>query len=185
MKLIVGLGNPGKKFEHTRHNVGFMAIDQLSKEMGISLDQKKFQGIYGKGIVNGETVYLLKPQTFMNLSGESVCSLMEYFNIEVEDLLVIYDDLDLPTGKVRLRQKGSAGGHNGMKSIITHVHTQDFKRVRIGIDRSARNSVIDYVLKPFTKEELEPIQDAIERTVKACEAWTTDSFPEVMNQYNA
>ncbi len=185
MKLIVGLGNPGKKFENTRHNVGFMAVDQLSKELGISLDQKKFQGIYGKGMVNGEAVYLLKPQTFMNLSGESVRPLMEYFNIDVEDLLVIYDDLDLPTGKVRLRQKGSAGGHNGMKSIITHIHTQEFKRVRIGIDRSARQSVIDYVLKPFSKEEAEPIQDAIERTVKACEAWTTNSFPEVMNQFNA
>lgn len=185
MKLIVGLGNPGKKFEQTRHNVGFMAIDELSKELGISVDQKKFQGVYGKGVVNGETVYLLKPQTYMNLSGESVRPLMEYFNIDVEDLLVIYDDLDLPTGKVRLRQKGSAGGHNGMKSIITHVHTQDFKRVRIGIDRSSRHSVIDYVLKPFSKEEAEPIQDAIERTVKACKAWTTNAFPEVMNKYNA
>ncbi|WP_273837102.1 aminoacyl-tRNA hydrolase [Guptibacillus sedimenti] len=185
MKLIVGLGNPGKKFNNTRHNVGFMAIDQLAKEMGIALDQKKFQGIYGKGMVNGEAVYLLKPQTFMNLSGESVRPLMEYFNIEVADLLVIYDDLDLPTGKVRIRQKGSAGGHNGMKSIITHLHTQEFKRVRIGIDRSARQTVIDYVLKPFSKEEVEPIQLAIEQTAKACEAWTTTSFPEVMNKYNS
>ncbi|MCA0993684.1 aminoacyl-tRNA hydrolase [Pseudalkalibacillus hwajinpoensis] len=185
MKLIVGLGNPGKKFNNTRHNVGFMAIDQLAKEMGIALDQKKFQGVYGKGMVNGEAVYLLKPQTFMNLSGESVRPLMEYFNIEVADLLVIYDDLDLPTGKVRIRQKGSAGGHNGMKSIITHLHTQEFKRVRIGIDRSARQTVIDYVLKPFSKEEEEPIQLAIEQTAKACEAWTTTSFPEVMNQYNS
>lgn len=185
MKLIVGLGNPGKKFNNTRHNVGFMAIDELSKELGISIDQKKFNGVYGKGIVNGETVFLLKPQTYMNLSGESVRPLMEYFNIEVDDLLVIYDDLDLPTGKVRLRQKGSAGGHNGMKSIIAHVHTQEFKRVRIGIDRSGRDTVIDYVLKPFSKEEQPSIQEAIERTVKACEAWTTEPFPEVMNHYNA
>lgn len=185
LKLIVGLGNPGKKFLNTRHNVGFMAIDELSKELSISLDQKKFNGIYGKGVVNGETVYLLKPQTYMNLSGESVRPLMEYFNIDVDDLLVIYDDLDLPTGKVRLRQKGSAGGHNGMKSIIAHVHTQEFKRVRIGIDRSGRQSVIDYVLKPFSKEEQTPIQEAIERTTKACEAWTTESFSEVMNKYNA
>ena len=135
MKLIVGLGNPGKQYDKTRHNIGFDVIEKIAEKLNIKLDQAKFKGIYGIGHVEGEKVYLLKPLTYMNLSGESICALMDYFQIDIEDLLVIYDDLDLPVGRIRLRQRGSAGGHNGIKSTIAHVGTQEFNRIRVGINR--------------------------------------------------
>lgn len=135
MKLIVGLGNPGKEYENTRHNCGFMAIDYLAQDLGVTINQAKFKGLYAKIKVEGEDVILLKPQTYMNLSGESVSEVMKFFKIDKEDVLVIYDDLDLPVGKIRIRANGSAGGHNGIKSLIAHLNGQDFKRIRIGIDR--------------------------------------------------
>lgn len=154
MKLFVGLGNPGSKYERTRHNAGFMVIDALSKEWNIELtDEKKFKGQIGRGVVKGEKVILLKPTTFMNLSGESVRAVMDFYDIDIEDLVVIYDDLDLPHGKIRLRLKGSAGGHNGIKSLIAHVKTQEFKRIRVGIDRHPKIPVVDYVLGKFTEDE--------------------------------
>ena len=136
MKLIVGLGNPGKEYENTRHNCGFMAIDYLAQDLGVTINQAKFKGLYAKIKVEGEDVILLKPQTYMNLSGESVSEVMKFFKIDKEDVLVIYDDLDLPVGKIRIRANGSAGGHNGIKSLIAHLNGQDFKRIRIGIDQS-------------------------------------------------
>src|SRR5690606_5529715 len=126
MKCIVGLGNPGKKYQSTRHNIGFMVIDELLSRQNLSLNKDKFKGKYTQTIINGEKVLLLEPQTYMNLSGESLRPLMDYYDIDVEDIIVIYDDLDLPTGKVRLRQKGGHGGHNGIRSIIDHLGTKDF-----------------------------------------------------------
>jgi len=136
MKLIIGLGNPGKEYENTRHNTGFMVLDRLSEKLNIEMTQNKFKGLYGKSKYKGEDVILLKPQTYMNLSGESVRQVMDFFKINQEDILVIYDDLDMPVGKLRLRQSGSAGGHNGIKNIILHTGSQNFNRIRVGIDRS-------------------------------------------------
>lgn len=185
MKLIVGLGNPGKQYEQTRHNVGFQTIDRISDKWQIPLTRNKFQAIFGQGTVKGEKVMLLKPLTFMNRSGEAIAPLMKYFQIPTENLLVIYDELDLPTGKLRLRYKGSSGGHNGIKSIIEHVGTQEFKRIRIGIDRpDSQISVVNYVLGTFTKQENEMIVDAIDRVVSACEMWLEKSFDVCMNVYN-
>lgn len=186
MLVIAGLGNPGKTYENTRHNVGFMAIDELSKEWNIELNKTKFNGLYGMGFVSRKKVLLVKPLTYMNLSGECLRPLLDYYDADHEDLKVIYDDLDLPTGKIRLRTKGSAGGHNGIKSLIQHLGTPEFDRVRIGIGRPAGGmKVVDYVLGAFTKEELPNINDAVSKTVKACEASLTKPFLEVMNEFNA
>ncbi|MCU9594332.1 aminoacyl-tRNA hydrolase [Caldibacillus thermolactis] len=185
VKLIVGLGNPGKEYEETRHNIGFKVIDELSKELQIPLNESKFKGLYGKGNINGERVLLLKPMTYMNLSGEAVSALMNFYKISAEELLVIYDELDLPVGKIRLRYKGSAGGHNGIKSIIQHIGTQEFKRIRIGIDRPERGkSISDYVLGKFNKEDIPIIEEMVQKSVKACEEWIDKPFLEVMNIYN-
>ncbi|WP_042453885.1 aminoacyl-tRNA hydrolase [Neobacillus dielmonensis] len=185
MKLITGLGNPGKQYEHTRHNVGFDVIEELSNRLAIPLNQSKLKGLYGIGAVNGEKVLLLKPLTYMNLSGESIRAVMDYYKIEQEDLLVVYDDLDLPVGKIRLRQKGSPGGHNGIKSIVAHLGTQQFNRIRIGIDRPQGGmSVPDYVLGQFLQEERPLIAQAVKNSAEACETWLKKPFLQVMNDYN-
>ncbi|MEH7380110.1 aminoacyl-tRNA hydrolase [Bacillus sp. JJ1533] len=186
MKLIVGLGNPGRQYEETRHNVGFKVIDELSDRLHISLDKAKFNGVFGQGIVNGEKVLLLKPLTFMNLSGESIRPLMDYYDILIDDILVVYDELDLPVGKIRLREKGSAGGHNGMKSIINHLGTQEFKRIRIGINRPINGmKIADYVLGRFSTEETQDIKDAIIKSAEAAEKWVSTPFLQVMNEFNS
>ena len=184
MKLIIGLGNPGKEYDQTRHNCGFMVLDHLANELNVEINKAKFKGLYGKTKVKGEDVILLKPQTYMNLSGESVGEVMRFFKIAKEDILVIYDDLDLPVGKLRLRTSGSAGGHNGIKSIIQHVGGQDFKRIRVGIDKHPMIPVVDYVLGKFTKEQMVDLQSAIEQASKAAQAFITTDFNKVMNQYN-
>ncbi|QGM31853.1 aminoacyl-tRNA hydrolase [Bacillus sp. N3536] len=185
MKMIVGLGNPGKQYEATRHNIGFQVIDELSKRLSIPLNHSKFNGMYGTGHIGTEKVMLLKPLTYMNLSGECIVPLMDYFGVEDEELVVIYDDLDLQVGKLRLRQKGSAGGHNGIKSIIQHLGTQEFNRIRIGIDRPKNGmKVPDYVLSDFTKEEKIEIEIATQKSADACEQWFNKSFLEVMNIFN-
>lgn len=185
MKVIVGLGNPGKEYEHTRHNIGFEVIDVLSRQLGIPLDQSKFKGLYGIGFHNGEKVLLLKPLTYMNLSGESIRAVMDYYQRDLEDLLIIYDDLDLPVGKIRLRQKGSAGGHNGIKSTVAHLGTQQFNRIRIGIDRPQSGmSIPDYVLGRFNKDEKALILEAVEKSSDACTAWLEKPFSQVMNEFN-
>ena len=185
MKLIVGLGNPGKQYESTRHNIGFEVIDALSNQLNIPLNQSKFKGMYGVGLYNGAKVVLLKPLTYMNLSGESVRAIMDYYQIELEDLLVVYDDLDLSVGKIRLRQKGSPGGHNGIKSIVAHIGTQQFNRIRIGIDRPQPGmSVPDYVLGRFRPEEQAFTQEAVKKSADACAVWLEKPFLQVMNEYN-
>ena len=184
MKLIVGLGNPGKEYENTRHNAGFMVMDALAKELNVSISNSKFKGEYVKLKYKGEDVVLLKPMTYMNLSGESVIQVMNFFKITSNDILVVYDDLDMPTGKLRLRENGSAGGHNGMKSIISHVGTQTFKRVRVGIDRHPRIKVVDYVLGKFTKDEQPHIQEGVENAVKAIVMYLDKDFNSAMNTFN-
>ncbi|HJV16995.1 MAG TPA: aminoacyl-tRNA hydrolase [Bacillales bacterium] len=185
MKMIVGLGNPGKQYEQTRHNIGFEVIDALSEQLGIPLNQSKLKGLYGMGFYKGEKVLLLKPLTYMNLSGESIRAVMDYYQVDLENLLVIYDDLDLPVGKIRLRQKGSAGGHNGIKSTIAHLGTQQFNRIRIGIDRPTTSMPIpDYVLGRFHKDKQPEVQEAVEKSTKACVAWINTPFLQVMNEFN-
>lgn len=184
MKLIVGLGNPDKKYEKTRHNVGFMVMDKLAQDCGVSISTDKFKGKYVKLKYQNEDIILLKPMTYMNLSGESVIQVMKYFKIDIEDLLVVYDDLDMPVGKLRLRESGSAGGHNGVKNIIAHVGTQRFKRIRVGIDKNPRIDTIDYVLGHFPKEEQPLIHEGIERAVKAIKLYIEKGFSSAMNVYN-
>lgn len=186
MRLIVGLGNPGKKYEETRHNAGFMVIDELLNRYQLELNKKKFKGSYAMEIIEGEKAILLKPETYMNLSGESLRPLMDYYQIEKEDILVIFDDLDLPAGKIRLRQKGGHGGHNGMRSIIDQLGTKDFNRIRVGIGRpDGPMPVVDYVLGRFSKEEQEKVQTSIEDAADACGDWLKGTaFQQVMNEYN-
>jgi peptidyl-tRNA hydrolase, PTH1 family len=185
MKLIVGLGNPGKQYEKTRHNIGFEVIDELANQLSIPLNQSKFKGLYGVGFHNGEKVILLKPLTYMNLSGESIRAIMDYYDIDLEDLVIIYDDLDLPAGKIRLRQKGSAGGHNGIKSTVAHLGTQEFNRIRIGIDRPRNGmKVPDYVLGRFHEEEWGLTKEAVQKSAEACKTWLEKPFLQVMNEFN-
>lgn len=185
MKLIIGLGNPGKQYAHTQHNVGFDTIDVLAERWGVELNQTKFNGIYGTVHRPEGKVILLKPLTYMNLSGESARPLMDYFDIDLEDVIVIYDDLDLEKGKLRLRQKGSAGGHNGIKSLIQHFGTQEFNRIRVGIDRPpAGMKVPDYVLSRFSKEDQPIMQESFVKAADACEYWLDKPFIEVMNKFN-
>lgn len=185
MKLIIGLGNPGKQYEHTRHNIGFECIDALANKWDAPLNQLKFNGMYATVHRPEGKVILLKPLTYMNLSGESVRPMMDYFDIDIEDIIVIYDDLDLETGKLRLRQKGSAGGHNGIKSLIQHLGTQEFNRIRVGISRPpAGMKVADYVLAKFSKEDHPAIAQAVDKTVSAIESALSKNFLDVMSQYN-
>jgi PTH1 family peptidyl-tRNA hydrolase len=186
VKIIVGLGNPGKKYEDTRHNVGFMAIDKISDTRRIPVQQNKFRALIGEGRIEGERVLLVKPQTYMNLSGESIAEILRFYKLTPEDILVIYDDLDLPLGQVRLREKGSAGGHNGIKSLIQHLGTQEFKRIRIGIDRpKPGGNVIDFVLGTFAVSERPVVEEAIRLAAEAAVKAMTESFSKVMNHYHS
>ncbi|WP_024983375.1 aminoacyl-tRNA hydrolase [Brevibacillus borstelensis] len=185
MKVIVGLGNPGKKYEDTRHNAGFIAIDKINDKWGIPVVQNKFRALIGEGRIEGEKVLLVKPQTYMNLSGESIAEILKFYKLTPEDVVVIYDDLDLPPGQLRLREKGSAGGHNGIKSLILHMGTQEFKRIKIGIGRpEPGRSVSDYVLHPFSTAERSLIDEAADLAAAAAAMWTKEPFVKVMNQYN-
>lgn len=185
VKVIIGLGNPGKQYADTRHNVGFMAIDKISEQWNIAVQQNKFRALIGEGFIESTRVLLVKPQTYMNLSGESINELVRFYKLDVDDLVVIYDDLDLPVGKLRLREKGSAGGHNGIKSLIAHLGTQEFKRIKIGISRPRPGqSVSHYVLDPFPATDRPLIQQAIEQAAEASSQWTKQSFIQVMNQFN-
>ncbi|HJV47536.1 MAG TPA: aminoacyl-tRNA hydrolase [Bacillota bacterium] len=185
MKLIIGLGNPGKQYELTRHNAGFMVIDQLASMLGIELNQIKFKGLVGEGRIGAEKVILLKPLTYMNLSGESLIQVLQFFKLESDDILVIYDDLDTVTGQIRLRMKGSAGGHNGIKSIVQHLGTEEFDRIRVGIGRPPQGKkVVDYVLENFHPEEKKELESAVIRSAEAAKLWLDVPFDQVMNKYN-
>lgn len=183
MKLIVGLGNPGKEYEMTRHNIGFMVISYLSRVYNIKVKKLKGKALIGDGVIAGEKVILAMPQTFMNLSGESVRELCQYYKIEPKDVIVIYDDKDIDVGKIRIRVKGSAGGHNGMKSIIYQLQSEEFPRIRVGIGMPS-GDLADHVLGHFSKEEQEKIEQAGKHAAAAVETIITDNVEKAMNQYN-
>ncbi|MBO6280225.1 MAG: aminoacyl-tRNA hydrolase [Bacilli bacterium] len=184
MKLIVGLGNPGKKYEHTRHNMGFDVVDLFSELAQIDIDKESFKGLVGRGKVFGEDIFLLKPQTFMNLSGESVREIVSYFKIDLNDIIVIYDDMALNPGRIRLRENGSSGGHKGMQNIIEQLGSQNIKRIRIGIGEPTYDT-IDYVLSKPTKEERELIDEAINNAVEALkEILKSNNFEKAMTRFN-
>lgn len=186
MKCIIGLGNPGNKYKETRHNIGFMVIDELvNKNEWDMTSQRKLKADSALEHLHSEKVLLLKPQTYMNLSGESVRAAVDFYQLDPSDLLVIYDDLDLPAGKIRLREKGGHGGHNGIRSIIDHLGTKEFKRLRIGIGRPTNSMpIVNYVLEPFSTEQEENVKISVKEAVEACEAWMSMTFNEVMNKFN-
>ena len=186
MYIIAGLGNPDKQYEGTRHNVGFDVIDKLADKYNISVDTKKHRAYIGKGIINGQKVILAKPQTYMNLSGESIISLTEYYKIDTDtELIIIHDDISLGVGQLRIRKKGSAGGHNGIKNIIAHIGSQVFPRIKVGVgEKPSRMDLADYVLGHFTKSERELMEEAYDDVCKAVECIVSDDIDGAMNEFN-
>jgi PTH1 family peptidyl-tRNA hydrolase len=195
MKLIVGLGNPGRHYVNNRHNVGFQCVDYIARRHGIALSSRRARSRLGTGEIGGTQVVLAKPATFMNLSGEAVAALMGRYRLTAAKLLVIYDDLDLPLGQVRIRARGSSGGHNGMKSIIAHLGSQDFARLRVGIappesgtdvggKAADTANAVDYVLGDFTAEEKAVVREVYPEVADAVECMITQSITAAMNRYN-
>lgn len=184
MKLIVGLGNPGKEYEQTRHNAGFLAIDKLAEMLGVSLTTKKFNALIGVFQSNDEKIILMKPQTFMNSSGEAVIQCLNFYKMNPEDIIVVHDDLDLPIGKIRIREQGSAAGQRGMGNIIQHTKTQEIKRIRIGIGHDPFIPVVDYVLGKTKKEDLPLYLESIEKVANALKFSINNPFTTVMNRFN-
>ena len=188
-KLIVGLGNPGRSYTHNRHNIGFICLNHFARTQGIKFDQKQGLARIGRGEVAGNKVMLARPQTYMNLSGQSVSRLIQKFNINPNDLLVIHDDLDLALAKIRIRQGGGSAGHKGIESIISYLKSQDFTRIRVGIGRPTKPilseaDIIDYVLSDFTAEEKQAIAQAIPRVSEAILCLLTEGLIAAMNRYN-
>lgn len=186
MKLIFGLGNPGKQYEKSKHNIGFLALDALADSLALSFNKTKFKSVYAEGRIGTEKVVLIKPQTYMNLSGESVQPWVDYYNLTEDDILVIYDDMDLPVGKTRLRLQGGHGGHNGVKSIIQHLGTKSFNRVRVGVGRPLpKQDVVSHVLSPFPADAIADMKAALHTTTEAIKYWAGGhTFEETMNEFN-
>ena len=186
MYIIAGLGNPGKEYENTRHNIGFDVIDRLAEEENIAVMESKHKALIGKGYVAGQKVILAKPQTFMNLSGESIREIVDYYKVDdTTELIVISDDISLDVGQLRIRKKGSAGGHNGIKHIIQQLGTQNFVRIKVGVGAKPKGwDLADYVLGRFDKDDRALVEEAQERACKAVELILTDSVDAAMNEYN-
>ena len=189
MKLIVGLGNPGKEYSANRHNIGFLCINQLARQHHISLDKKQGKARVGTGIIADNEIILAKPQTYMNASGISVINLLGKYKLSPDDLIVIHDDLDLPLGKIRIKQGSSAGGHNGIKSIIGSLGTQDFVRIRIGISRPqngniVKENIVDYVLGDFEGEDRQMVEEITRRVGEAIICLLTEDLVAAMNKFN-
>ena len=184
MKLIIGLGNPGKKYENSRHNMGFMVIDRLSSQAEIDVNKEVFHGLLGRGVIFNTDVMLFKPTTFMNLSGNAVQEVVHYFKIALEDIIVIFDDMAFPPGVIKLKKNGSAGGHNGMQNIIDCLSTQEIKRLRIGIGEPGENDSVDFVLSKPLKDELPLIEEALDNAVRAVKEALKSDFDRAMNKYN-
>ena len=184
MKLIVGLGNPGKEYENTRHNAGFRFIDTYAKAANLTFNKEKFSGLYTDFIFNNEKVILLKPQKYMNLSGEVVKDFVNFFKIDTQDILIIVDDLDTEIGKLKLKYKGSSGGHNGLKNIENHLKTNEYKRVKIGISNNKDKDKIDYVIGKVSKQELDQMNKVNELAKPLIDDFLTQKFDNVMNKYN-
>ena len=186
MYIIVGLGNPTSKYDGTRHNIGFEVIDKLAEKYNIAVDTKKHKALIGKGMIEGEKVVLVKPQTYMNLSGESVREVVDFYKVdEEEQVIVIYDDISLEVGQLRLRKKGSAGGHNGIKSIIQQLGTQVFPRIKVGVgDKPAHMDLTDHVLGHFSKEEMPQVEEGCKNSIEAVANILTNGMDFAMNQWN-
>lgn len=185
MHIIIGLGNPTREYQATRHNVGWDVITRLSDDFRIPLDMKKHKAICGKGMIEGEKVVLAQPVTYMNLSGESVRELVDYYKVSPQEIIVIYDDISLEVGQLRIRKKGSAGGHNGMKSIISQLGTDEFPRIKVGIGEKPKGwDLADYVLSRFREEEEPIIREALKNASDACKLILTSGIDAAMNQYN-
>lgn len=185
MHIIVGLGNPGDKYAKTRHNVGFNVIDLLAKEYSIDVSKIKHKALIGEGRVGTEKIILVKPITYMNLSGESVANICNYYNLDLENLIVIYDDIDLNVGKIRIRKKGSGGTHNGMKSIIKCLGSNEFPRVRIGISKPQKGQdLADFVLSRFSKEDEQHLNESFKNAVEAIDCAIRNNLDLSMNRYN-
>lgn len=184
MKMIVGLGNPGKEYENTRHNAGFMILDTYAKEHNISDFKKKFNGLYSSFVKNDETVILLKPQSYMNLSGTVIKKFASFYKIKPENILVIHDDLDLPVGKIKIKYKGSSGGHNGIKNIIENLKTENFPRFKIGIGKDENINYIDYVVGKFSKNDLEKISKIFCFSSNVIDDFLNYDIEKVMSKYN-
>lgn len=186
MYLIAGLGNPTKEYDKTRHNVGFSVIDVLADRYRIDISEKKHKALCGRGVIEGQKVLLLKPQTFMNLSGESIRAAADYYKIEPEEMIVIYDDISLDPGQLRIRLKGSAGGHNGIKNIIANLGTQDFPRIKVGVGaKPPRMDLADYVLSRFGSGEQKLMEEAFGEAAEAAVMMMTDGAERAMNHFNA
>ncbi|HBH3577210.1 TPA: aminoacyl-tRNA hydrolase [Clostridioides difficile] len=185
MYVVVGLGNPGKKYEKTRHNVGFDVIDILAKEYNISVTKIKHKALIGEGRVGTEKVLLVKPQTYMNLSGETLIEIYKYYKVDLSNIVVVYDDIDLEVGKIRIRKKGSGGTHNGMKSITKCLGSNDFPRVRVGVSKpEVGQDLADFVLSRFRKEESDNINEALEKAAYAIDSIIRENIDMSMNKYN-
>lgn len=186
MYLIAGLGNPGKQYDMTRHNIGFEVIDYMADQYNVQVKKLKFKGLYAETRIGGEKVILLKPQTFMNLSGDSIGDFAEFYKIPPENIIIINDDINLAAGRLRIRAKGSAGGHNGLKSIIYRLNSDNFPRIRIGVDAELRGRVdlADFVLARFAKDEIPVLEESIIRAKNAAEEIIIRGAESAMNKYN-
>jgi PTH1 family peptidyl-tRNA hydrolase len=185
MKFIVGLGNPGLKYAATRHNVGFEVVERFAYDHGLKIDTKKFKAYIGQGVVAGEKVILVKPQTYMNLSGESVRELLDFYKADRDSLIVVYDDIDLDVGQIRIRTKGSAGGHNGIKNIISHLGSNEFVRVKVGVGNKPPGwDLANYVLGRFDENEMDTVVKTVEQASKAVNKIIEAGELEAMNIYN-
>ncbi len=184
MFIIAGLGNPGKEYTSTRHNAGYMAIEYLAQKLNVKLNKLKFNSVYGDVSINGEKVMLVKPVTYMNKSGIAIAEIMKFYKIEMENLIVIYDDIDLPLGTLRIRPNGSSGTHNGMKSVISSINSGEFPRIRIGIGRNEQMDLADYVLQKFTQAEKDVINPIIEKAAEASLEIIKNNVDGAMQKYN-
>ena len=184
MKLVIGIGNPGKEYENTRHNIGFDTIDMLVSKLNILNSKEKFNGVYFETLINGEKVILLKPQSYVNLSGIVVRKFIDYFKIDIKDILVIVDDLDQKIGSYKIKSNSSSGGHNGLKNIEQNIGTKDYKRLKIGINNGNKDNVVDYVLGRFNKEERNIINKVIEIGTEVILDFINTDFNKLMTKYN-
>lgn len=185
MYLIVGLGNPEEEYAKTRHNMGFDVINKLSEKQGIKVNKNKFNSIYGTGTIEGEKVVLVKPQTYMNLSGEAVRDFKNFYKINIENLIIIYDDLDIEPGIIKIRKKGGPGTHNGMKSVVHEIQTEDFPRIRVGIGNPEyKNDLLNYILTKIPEEDYKILENSIERASNAIEEIIKNGIDSAMNKYN-
>ena len=184
MKLIVGLGNPGKEYNQTRHNAGFDFIDYYAKANGLEINKSKFGGLYTTFKKNNEIIILLKPQKYMNLSGEVVKPYADFFKINIDDILIIHDDIDTPLGKIKFKRKGSSGGHNGLKNIELHLHTQNYKRLKIGVSNNNDQNLINYVIGKMPKADADVLNKINQTAPEIIDDYLTMDFESIMNKYN-